>query len=575
VSRGTFGKPFWITLVFVCLVKLLFVVTYPLNVSGDGFTYFRMIATRSSNLAHAGGYPFLVGLPLAIPRAVLAGLRGPGSALLEPVEETRPGAPTATPPPRMDVETKQALLPVLALYVTVANHLMDALAAAVLFLLLRAVCSVAAAVLGALVYGLNPWNVQWATLSRPEQVQSNLLVLMVGALYWARRGKTPRRKRAGYAAAAALFVLCALVKFNAVLFVLLPVIVLLTDPSSWRERLRLGAISLATGAAVYAAFVILYHAPSTGTYDLAYARGHNLYERLQRNPVPLFSPENGIASKKFAILTRVLPSEVPSCCGPTLFSHVDWVPPDERRPYRERYLPLLRSQDRSVVEQLYATVSDRPEGKWHSIHYHLGLKEGDDLLSSVFFEAVRSRPAAYLEGAGLLFLEAFTHRPEVLVPVLDPALGADPPLNILADARNLEALGFGFVRIVKPGYEGRSLAYKGSPAIWLPGARAVSYALGVTGLPTLLLWAVIAAGVLLALVGRGDGGRDPQAARWGPALLLVSLLVFIAAWSLLFNVRNKDVRLVQPLLDALVAVGLWRIGERIRRGAAAMSRAWS
>jgi len=75
VSRGTFGKPFWITLVFVCLVKLLFVVTYPLNVSGDGFTYFRMIATRSSNLAHAGGYPFLVGLPLAIPRAVLAGLR--------------------------------------------------------------------------------------------------------------------------------------------------------------------------------------------------------------------------------------------------------------------------------------------------------------------------------------------------------------------------------------------------------------------------------------------------------------------------------------------------------------------
>ncbi|MBI3029127.1 MAG: glycosyltransferase family 39 protein [Candidatus Rokubacteria bacterium] len=573
MSRGTFGKPFWITLFLVCLLKLLFVVTYPLNVSGDGFTYFRMIATRSSNLAHAGGYPFLVGLPLAFPRAVLAALRGPGSALVEPVEERRPGtaAGVAQGPPK-DVEAKQALLPVLTLYVTVANHLMDALAVAALFLLLRAIFSVTAAVLGALVYGLNPWNVQWATLSRPEQVQSNLLVLMVAALYWARQAETPRRKRAGYAAAAALFALCALAKFNAALFVLLPAVALLADPSSWRERARLGAISLATGAAVYGVFVILYHAPSTGTYALAYARGHNLYVRLQRNPLPLFGPENGIASKKFAILSRVLPLETPFCCGPTLFSRVDWVPPDERRPYRERYLPLLRSQDRRMVEQLYAAVRDRPAGEWHSIHYHLGLKEGDDLLSSVFFEAVRSRPAAYLEGAGLLFLEVFTERPEVLVPVLDPALGADPPLNLLADAGKLEAIRLGFIRIATSGYRSRELDYKGSPAIWLPGVRIVTTLLSLTSIPTLLFWAVIGIGVLLSLRGTG---ADPGAARWGPALLLVSLLVFIAAWSLLFNVRNKDVRLVQPLLDALVAVGLWRIGGGIRRGAAAMSRAWS
>ena len=53
------------------------------------------------------------------------------------------------------------------------------------------------------------------------------------------------------------------------------------------------------------------------------------------------------------------------------------------------------------------------------------------------------------------------------------------------------------------------------------------------------------------------------------------MLAYFAGWSLLFNIRNKDVRLVQPLFDGLVAVGLWRIGEWIRRGAAAMSRAWS
>jgi len=70
-------------------------------------------------------------------------------------------------------------------------------------------------------------------------------------------------------------------------------------------------------------------------------------------------------------------------------------------------------------------------------------------------------------------------------------------------------------------------------------------------------------------------GADPGSARWGPLLVLAIMLAYFAGWSLLFNIRNKDVRLVQPLFDGLVAVGLWRIGEWIRRGAAAMSRAWS
>ncbi len=227
------------------------------------------------------------------------------------------------------------------------------------------------------------------------------------------------------------------------------------------------------------------------------------------------------------------------------------------------------------MERVYATVRDRPAGEWASIYYYLGLKEGDELLTRVFFEGVSAQPGAYLAGAWRFFLDIFIERQEVLVPVVDPQLGADPPLNVLADPRNLERLRFGFVRIATSEYRSRELDYKGSPAIWLPGARIVSSALGVTGVPTFLLWVVMGAGAVLALLERGDGGRDPQAARWGPALLLVSLLVFIAAWSLLFTVRNKDVRLVQPLFDALVAVGLWRIGEWIRRGAAAMSRASS
>lgn len=275
---------------------------------------------------------------------------------------------------------------------------------------------------------------------------------------------------------------------------------------------------------------------------------------------------------KFAILTRVLPPEAPSCCGPTLFTHVNWVPEEERRPYRERYLPLLRNNDEGAVKQIYAAVRDRPAGAWTSIYYYLGLREGDDLLRAVFFESVRARPGVYLAGAWRFFLDIFVERQEVLVPVVDPQLGADPPLNVLADPRNLEPLRFGFVRISSSEYRSRELAYKGSPAIWLPGARLVSGLLSVTSVPTLLLWAVIGIGAALSLRGTG---ADPGSARWGPLLVLAIVLAYFAGWSLLFNIRNKDVRLVQPLFDGLVAVGLWRIGEWIRRGAAAMSRAWS
>ena len=567
------GKSFWLTLIVVLFVRGLFVLTYPLNVSGDGVTYFRMIPTRTSNLTHASGYPFLVGLPLAVPRAVVAALRPSDSALLTPDAERRSGSPAvgAAPPP-IDLEIRQALMPLLTLYVTIFNHLVNVLAAICLFLLLRAVFSATAGVVSGLVYGLNPWNIQWATLSRPEQVQSDLVVLMLGVLYFARKTASSGWKRVGYAVAAVLFVLGILAKFNAVLLVGLPVVFLVTDPSSRVERIRLGVLSLVTALGLYGAFVVLYHAPSTGTYSLSYGVGHALYVRLERNPVPLFRPENGIASMKFAILTRGLPPEAPSCCGPTLFSHVNWVPEEERRPYRERYLPLLRSNDEGAVKQIYAAVRDRPAGAWTSIYYYLGLREGDDLLRAVFFESVRARPGVYLAGAWRFFLDIFVERQEVLVPVVDPQLGADPPLNVLADPRNLEPLRFGFVRISSSEYRSRELAYKGSPAIWLPGARLVSGLLSVTSVPTLLLWAVIGIGAALSLRGTG---ADPGSARWGPLLVLAIMLAYFAGWSLLFNIRNKDVRLVQPLFDGLVAVGLWRIGEWIRRGAAGRFRAWS
>jgi hypothetical protein len=531
-----------------------------------------MLATGTSNLAHASGHPFLVGLPLAPVRAALRITRGPGSALLTP-EDERPAARAQSPAPRAsaapaaagapaDREAKARWLPWLALYVSVANHLLALVATAVLYLILRAVFAPATAVVGAVLYGVNPWSVQWATLSRPEGTQADLIVLLVAALYLAYRATAPSRKVAGYAAAAGLLTLAVLVKYNAVLLATLPALVLLADRVPWGLRARALAWALALALAGYWTFIALYHRPSTGTWKFAYARGHNLYERLRRSPVTLDDPENGPASKTLAILLRVLPPEPPFCCGPTLMSRVDWVPAAERAIWRERWLPLLRRRDPATLTRLWLEVRGRPPGKVLTLHYHLGLAEADALLRDVFAEAVQARPGAYWRGTATLFARVFVTAPEVLVPVLDPRLTADAPLAVLADPGQRSSAGWGFARHASGAYRSRVLDYKGEPALWVPGMALVTQALGWTRLPPPLWWLLALAGVALA-PARGDGA-DPPVARWGPLLVLIALLAYLAGWSLVFEVRTKDLRLVEPLLHALVAIGIMRLVHLVR-----------
>jgi hypothetical protein len=556
------GRAGRLTLAAVLAVKLLFLVTYPINISGDGATYYQMMRYRLSNLAHASGYPWLVTLPLAGPRALLKATIGRLTG-----GERRPDAAGTTTAHR-----KAMRVP--GLYVSIANHLLDALAVMCLFLVLREAISVPAAVLGALVYGLDPWNVQWATLTRPEQVQSNVLVLLLGAVYLAYRLGDGRRKALAWAAAGVLFVLGVLVKYNALFLLPLPALALLLDARPWRARAGYAAAATGAGLAFYWAFIVLFHAPTTGTYDLAYARGHNLFVRLERNPTPLYDPDNGLASRKLAILVRELPPEPVACCGATLFAHLDFVPPEERRPHRERFLPLLATRDAAEVERWWMAVRDRPAGKQTSIHYYIGLAEADRLLSEVFFETVRARPAAYLAGSWRFFVNAFSASPDVLVPVVTTALGVEPPLDVLARPDAARPLGLGFVRL-PPDARSRVLGYDKSAAVWRPGAYLVTGALAVTRVPTLLLWLLAAAGAALAIASGGEGAADPPVARWGPALLVALLVVFIAAWSLVFDFRNKDLRLVQPLLTMLATLGVYQTVRLLRRAVAPASRAWS
>src|SRR5215831_7045948 len=60
--------PVTAAILVVFIARVLFVITYPLNdFGGDTHNYLTMLLQGRSSLVHAGGYPFLVGLPFRIP----------------------------------------------------------------------------------------------------------------------------------------------------------------------------------------------------------------------------------------------------------------------------------------------------------------------------------------------------------------------------------------------------------------------------------------------------------------------------------------------------------------------------
>ena len=505
-------RPLLIVLAACALLRLLFLCTYPLNVSGDGATYAHMMRARVSNLAHAGGYPFLLGLPASLFVVTYAEAKHERSVSRE-----------------ADLSTSVQST-IRDFYVQGLNHLVDLGVVALLYWLIASLSTPLMGALGAAMYGLNPWHVQWATVVRPEPMQSALLLAAVAAAYAGWRGR-----HGCYPLAAVAFAFAFLVKPNSLLLAPLPVAILLLDRKAPRVKLALQCAGSAV--IVVGAFLLLYHWPSTGTFRLDYLVGHNLYIRVLRNPTVIWDPDNGPATKQAAVLRRALP-EAPVYGARPLFSHVDAVPNEYRQHFRNTWLGLSEADWNGAWHR----VQDQEQKPATTIHYHLGLDVGDTLLRRVFFESIYAHPRAYLAGSATLFFEALTEPHRALVPVPPRFPGADERIAVLGTDAG----------------PSRMLSYPPS-RVWPPGAEFISgMMLGWRPL-TLSLWVAAMIAGVCASCQPADGAR-----RWGPLLVLVCLLCFFAWWSLIFDVRNKDMRAAAPLLDGLTALGLYHLFTRRR-----------
>ncbi len=552
------GRYFWIPFSLALLLKLLVTVTYPLNVSGDGANYLKMIATGWSSLLHAPGYPFLVGAPLFLRRLLVT-----GHAILPPDRppptdsEGAANAPSTEDEPRGARAGQRVLL---AYYVYAMNHAIAALALLCLFLLARAIFSPAPGALAVLLYGLNPWAQTWSTMSRPEQAQGDLLIITLYLAYRARAEDGLNRKRAWYAAAAAVFALGFLVKFNGLPFAVVLGASLLFERGTPGERLVNAAAALGAATAVILIFVVGYQLPVTGSWRLNSGRGIYYLYPLRNDFGRLVGPENGMASKLYLALARLLPPNVPYCCA-NFFTRVDWVPAEQRRPYLERYGALLQSRDPLLIDQLYETAKRSPappteEPSFFPLYYYLGLAEADRLLQEVYLETVRTHPAVFAHMILSNTLNGFVVRYDPVVPLAHDRMVFD----LRPETGWVIPVGLGFVRLKDNAPTSRVFGYKHAAFFWMPGVQIVSrLSQAFAAVPPFAIWTLIAVGIAAAL---RRPLSDPIASRAAPALLLVGVVLFFLVSGILIEPRPKELRLIQPVLDLLTAVGCfdaWKI----------------
>jgi len=497
----------WSVAGVIVLVRILFVATYPLHdQGGDSYNYLWMLVYGQSSLVHAGGYPFLFGLPLRI-----LGIGLPLSA-----------------------KANYAIL--------IAQHIVDLLILAVLYRVTRALFGRLAGAIAVLLAGLNIQGLAAASAVYPEWLQGDLFVLALSAAFYAFVRTRDREKLAWYAASALAFSWCFLVKFNVAVLGFFLLAAIATDSVTWRRKALTVAACTGVAIASLAGFELLFHHPTTGAYALTYDTAWVLLTRVHHFRHNTLDPNDGLNTKRWLALSSVLPPSY-NQAGPGLFSRVDAVDQEIREPYRRRYLFLVNATEYQASLMLKHT--SLPEGfsvqlSAIPIGYYIGLPESDHLGVKVAREAIRAHPGEYAAAIWRDLAQAARQWP------------GDAPL---ATTTNLAMFGVSHVTPLAHGYVRGSresvnsaIAYS-TPAIWWPGLRLFT-ALHVHGLPA--YWPTLA--VVLAFLAAAGRIAVARRVELQPAValllvLMVVVMVVVSVATLAF--RWKEARVLLPLVSVL------------------------
>ena len=441
---GKHRNLFSITFIIIVLVRLVFYVTYPLNISGDGATYFEMITRWESHLALAGGYPFVFGM-------------------FKYFFDT------------LTIFSPESLA--FQIFLLAIQHMFDIGMLVLIYLVLENIFGASVACASVLLYAVNPFVLGNISTTRPEWFQSDLCLISLALSYLGYSTQNLIRKSIFYISSSLFFALGFFVKYNLLPLASVFLLFIWFDKADMKAKLSILASIAVVSFSFYIIYVGLFHKPSTGTRTLTHDRSWILmYKAVSFSSKPGLDIDNGIYTKRYKLLAWFIwrHRESVQHGAVTLYRNINSIPAKVRKFYRDRYGYLLTAGDKKL-NRLY---HENPEAKTFYISqliisYFIGLKESDELGVKVFLETVKAEPLNYIKNVLKGFYNSFFIIKENNFP-FNRQLGWNDLTRPRGFSKNKHVrrtfpMGFSLVMLDKS----RGIGYK-KPILWLPGVNLFS-----------------------------------------------------------------------------------------------------
>lgn len=510
-------KLFAITFIIIILVRFIFVLTYPLNISGDGGIYFGMIYRWQSSLALAGGYPFVFGML----KSLFDNL-----TMLE----------------RDSMASKYFLL--------VSQHITDLGVLMLMYLTLKKIFSAPIACASVLLYGLNPFILGNISTTRPEWFQSCLFMTSLVMGYLGYSTQESKKKLILYVGASLIFSLGFFVKFNLLPLASFFLLFIFLDKSTIKLKLTILATILLCCSTFYTTYVVLFQKASTGTSALTHDKSWILIEKASLSSSnPMLNINNGINTKRYKVLTWFLEKYGNERIDPPiLYNHINSIPIHVRNFYRDKYGFILNANE----DKLDLLIKANPEikgflGSPLLISHYIGLKESDDLGTKVFFETVKAEPLEYIRMVISGFYKSFFIKKENNFP-LSRQLGwgdvqRPKAFDLDKHITKILPLGFSEVRVGRS----RGIGYL-KPVLWIPGVNLFSLLCSLFYHWIQFLWMSCLVVIVGCFFERFKKGLWLQ--RNFIPLVLAAIIIFFTFWSNMIHQfrQAKEFILIIPYL---------------------------
>lgn len=553
-SRNPFCCRFFkLSIGVVLLIRLFYIVSFPLEFGGDGSIYYTMILNRQSSLLMAAGYPFLMMLPYHWLK-YLTSFFGTGveDAVFTPWWQTATirgdlmGTPISTHEYAWACFFQEHGFIVL-------QHAISLAALFCAFFLIRKYVGYRIALIFLFLQGIAPMAIELPSTVRPEWLQGAILIFW---LVCAQRAKesTSSKSWLYYGALGWLSALGFLVKYNSLPILLLFFVALLFLARDEIGRLVAKTIVfIASAASMIALFILCYHLPTTGTSILSLNSWVMAVKYFQFIPQNGLSQDLGLYAKRLIAIQQNLPEgSGKDQMAAEYFRHLDAGPP-ERVQYQSNAQKIMQASD-SELHSMFSACEFEPIREHDptlKIAYYVGLKEYALLHQKIFFEAIQKYPLAFLLDTTKSFFRSFS--------VKDKSYVFRPEWNELMEGRYGNSC-FGYTQFLWP--KDRFVCYHENAA-WLPGVWFFSKMQNFWP-PTFLLW-------IFALIAGFSSFVSLQKKHctnktWLIAFVFLVLLIFIGLSCCISpEFRLKDLEFVRPLLSLLSSVGIYQSALLIYR----------